>query len=301
MVCFVFSFFLLVTLSTLSYRINVRILKEPRYTSCRLYGNFEPKKISSAENNSYGFLNKKSSALALAVLMGINVQKSVADTNSSDAQPIDFGAFRVPYFHENMVLKQYFGGKATIVFNMKIDDPQTIVQFPAMNEIYAKYKDKGLNILVFPTEQGWFEADDDETIRLKAKEYYGFGDYPNAVVFDKVDLLGPSANPFYRALTNTLLTPNGYGRITLNYEKFLLDSHGYPVRRYPRKFSVFDMESDIQALLNNEPLPPESSLFMKSWKEAKRELVKSEYSFRYNYNYYTAPDSMYKYDPKKDA
>jgi hypothetical protein len=48
------------------------------------------------------------------------------------------------------------------------------------------------------------------------------------------------------------------------------------------------------------PLPEESPQFLKAWREAKREAVKSEYSFRYNYNYYTAPDSMYKYNPLND-
>ena len=150
--------------------------------------------------------------------------------------------------------------------------------------------------------------------------------------------MGPSANPFYALLTKTLPTPNGYGRITLNYEKFLLDpqgqSHiaqllhvilirnnklsytlvyihiyitlpffllqGRPVRRYPRKFSAYDFEADLQALLEDQPLPEESPQFLKAWREAKREALKSEYSFRYNYNYYTAPDSMYNYNPLND-
>jgi hypothetical protein len=75
---------------------------------------------------------------------------------------------------------------------------------------------------------------------------------------------------------------------------------GVPVRRYPRKYSAYDMEADIVALLKGDPIPPESPQFQKAWREAKREAVKSEYSFRYNYNYYTAPDSMYKYNPSKD-
>ena len=76
---------------------------------------------------------------------------------------------------------------------------------------------------------------------------------------------------------------------------------GQPVRRYPRKFSAYDMEPDLQALLDGNPLPPESPAFQKSWREAKREAGKSEYSFRYNYNYYTAPESMYKLKPQNDA
>lgn len=100
---------------------------------------------------------------------------------------IDFRDLRVPYNHVNYPLKDFLGKKATIVFNMKIDDPQTVLQFPDLQEIYKKYSEKGLNVLAFPTEQGWFEPDDDETVRAKAKESLGFGDYPHAVVFDKVD------------------------------------------------------------------------------------------------------------------
>lgn len=138
----------------------------------------------------------------------------------------DMGSFKLPYNHENLLFKDFLGKKATIVFNMKIDDPQTVTQFPNLLEIYKKYANEGLNVHAFPTEQGWFEPDDDETVRAKSKEYYGFGNYPTSVVFDKVDLLGPSAHPLYSALTKSLITPNGYGRITLNYEKFLLDSNG---------------------------------------------------------------------------
>lgn len=211
-----------------------------------------------------------------------------------------FGDFKLPYNHENLKFDQFLGSKATIVFNMKIDDSQTPFQFPSLAEIYRKYKSQGLAVHAFPSEQGWFEADDDETIREKSTVYYNFGDPPKCSVFDKVDLLGPSAHPLYSALTKTLPTPNGYGRITLNYEKFLLDADGNPVRRYPRKFSAYDMEPDILALLEGKPLPEESEMFKKAWREAKREAVKSEYAFRYNYNYYTAPDSMYKYDASKD-
>lgn len=72
------------------------------------------------------------------------------------------------------------------------------------------------------------------------------------------------------------------------------------LRRYPRKFSAYDFEDDIKAVLAGQPLPPESAKFQKAWREAKREVVKSEYAFRYNYNYYTAPESMYKYNPLND-
>lgn len=108
-----------------------------------------------------------------------------ADISSNNAKKINWENFKLPYNHENIEFKQFLG-KATIVFNMKIDDPQTVTQFPSLLEIYEKYSGEGLNVLGYPTEQGWFEPDDDETCREKSKVYYGFGSYPHAVIFDKV-------------------------------------------------------------------------------------------------------------------
>lgn len=212
---------------------------------------------------------------------------------------VDYKSFKLPYEHVNLPFGEFIG-KATLVVNMKLDDPQTPTQFPILLEMYNKYAKDGLNVVIFPTEQGYFEPDDDETCRAKAKEYYGFGSYPNAVVFDKVDLIGPSAHPLFTALTNDLPTPNVYNRITLNYEKFLLNANGEPIRRYPRKFSANDFEADIVAILKGEPLPAETAEYEKAWREAKREAMKSEYAFRLNYNYYNSPDSMYKYNSERD-
>lgn len=312
MLC-LYSFLCLVVISSAWHS---RPIQKSR--SMRIYGfisgnnhNNIPQTINSRNKNNVIHISSTIAAIG-ALMVNQNIPISIANAAETDAAvapvvaeaaPIieDFGSFRLPYFHENLPFKDFLGRKATIVFNMKIDDPQTVVQFPELAEIFRKYSKEGLNVQAFPTEQGWFEPDDDEACRAKAKEYYTFGDvYPNSVVFDKIDLLGPSQHPLYKALTRALPTPNGYSQITLNYEKFLLDSTGRPVRRYPRKLTAYDMEADIIALLHDQPLPPETPLFAKAWREAKREVIKGEYSFRYNYNYYTAPESMYKYDPKKD-
>lgn len=141
------------------------------------------------------------------VLADTSVASSASTTSETAPQTkvipqkINVKGIKIPYNHENLPFGDFLGKKATIVFNMKIDDPQTVTQFPTLLEIYKKYSPLGLNVHAFPTEQGWFEPDDDETCRAKSKEYYGFGNYPSAVVFDKVDLLGPSANPLYSAIT----------------------------------------------------------------------------------------------------
>eukprot|EP01031_Cornospumella_fuschlensis_P037135 gene37135-45077_t len=156
---------------------------------------------------------------------------SVTDTTAPTPTPVQtIRDIKLPYEHVNIPLKEFLGKKATLVVNIKLDDPQSNTQLTQVKELYDQFKDSGLNVLLFPTEQGWFEPDDDETVRLKLKEYFGFGDLPRAVVFDKVDLLGQSAHPSFTYWTHLLPTPNGYERITLNYEKILLDCAGNPVR-----------------------------------------------------------------------
>lgn len=49
-----------------------------------------------------------------------------------------------------------------------------------------------------------------------------------------------------RYLCRGLKNPNGIARITLNYEKFLLDKDGTVVRRYPRKLEAADFEQDVK-------------------------------------------------------
>ena len=135
-------------------------------------------------------------------------------------------------------------------------------------------------------DQGWFEGVDSNTLRLMFKSTYDFGQYPSAVVFDKADLLGTNALPLYGWLTANFPNPWGVNRIVFNYEKFLLDADGTPLRRYPRKFPISLIEPDVQAVLEGRPLPEPSARYLKAWEDAKREAIKSEYAFKPGLNYY---------------
>jgi|TARA_B100000524_G_scaffold345415_1_gene243987 glutathione peroxidase len=193
--------------------------------------------------------------------------------------------FDVPFRGEPTSLEPFIG-KATIVVNVKFDDPVTLDQIPGFKSLLKQYAENGLHVLAFPTDQGWFEALDSDTLRLQFKSVYDFGQFPTAVVFDKADLLGEKALPVYKWITKALKNPWGVERIVLDYEKFLVDSRGVPVRRYPRKFPPQNMAADVQALLSGQPLPPPSKALEQAWEDAKREAVKSEYSFKPGLNYY---------------
>lgn len=125
-------------------------------------------------------------------------------------------SFDVPFRGESTPIKPFLG-RASIVVNVKFDDPATLDQLPGLQALYARYNAEGLHVLAFPTDQGWFEADDSNTLRLKFKSVYDvrhpstlhtprsrkhrrptplvahptpqFGQYPAAVVFDKARAL----------------------------------------------------------------------------------------------------------------
>ena len=76
----------------------------------------------------------------------------------------------------------------------------------------------------------------------------------------------------------------GVGRLTLNYEKFLLDGDGKPLRRYPRKFTPYDFEADVAAAVEGRPLAAPTAAFKDAWVKADQDAKKGEYSFRAQYN-----------------
>ena len=89
--------------------------------------------------------------------------------------------FDVPFRGEPSAIKPFLG-RASILVNVKFDDPESTQQMPGLQDLVSKYASEGLHVLAFPTDQGWFEADDSNTLRIKFKQVYNFGQYPTAVV-----------------------------------------------------------------------------------------------------------------------
>ena len=163
---------------------------------------------------------------------------------------------------DNSVKVQDSKVKAIIVVNIKQDDPVARKDIPELMSLATRYNG-AVAIVACPTDQGYYEPDTSQLLRLKLASEYGYGINPNTVVTDKINLLGSGAHPFWRWLQSTCRTPAGLGRLQGNFEKFLVDGRtGLPVRRYPRKYRPLNMANDIEALLVNKKLPPcRSKLF----------------------------------------
>jgi glutathione peroxidase-family protein len=178
--------------------------------------------------------------------------------------------------------------KAVLVVNMKEDDPIARKDIPELITLAARYGRTGeFAVVMSPSDQGYYEPDTSQLIRLKLASEYGFGINPATVITDKVNLLGKAAHPFWRWLQKNCRTPAGLGRIEGNFEKFLIDGRtGLPLRRYPRRYKPLDITNDIEAILAGRPLPPAGANYLEQWRTASVEAERDTYRFQKGLNYY---------------
>jgi len=178
--------------------------------------------------------------------------------------------------------------KAILVVNIKQDDVVARKTIPELISLAAKYgrgADAAFAVVACPTDQGYYEPDTSQLLRLKLASEYGYGINPSTVVTDKVNLLGTGAHPFWRWLQNTCRTPAGLGRIEGNFEKFLIDGRtGLPLRRYPRRYRPLNLQDDIEAILAGRPLPPAGANYLEEWRQAAAEAERDTYRFEKGLN-----------------
>lgn len=178
--------------------------------------------------------------------------------------------------------------KAILVVNIKQDDPVARKTIPELISLAAKYgrgSDYELAIVACPTDQGYYEPDTSQLLKLKLASEYGYGINPSTVVTDKVNLLGTGAVPVWRWLQTTSRTPAGLGRVEGNFEKFLINGRtGLPVRRYPRKYRALNMADDIEAVIAGRPLPPAQAGYLEEWRTAAADAERDTYRFEKGLN-----------------
>ncbi len=116
-------------------------------------------------------------------------------------------------------------------------------QFEGLENLYQKYKDKGLVILGFPCNQfANQEPGDEKSISEGCVLNYGV----TFQMFSKVDVNGEDAHPLYKYLKKELGGTLG-NKIKWNFTKFLIDSNGKPVKR----FAPTTKPKKIEAYLDN--------------------------------------------------
>ncbi len=115
-------------------------------------------------------------------------------------------------------------------------------QYKGLQELYAKYKDRGFAVLGFPCDQfGHQEPGDDDEIKSFCEMNYGV-EFP---LFAKIDVNGGNADPLYKFLKSEKGGLLG-DAIKWNFTKFLIDKEGNVVERYAPMTTPDRIAGDIE-------------------------------------------------------
>jgi glutathione peroxidase len=143
-----------------------------------------------------------------------------------------------------MVAMSYFKGKVVLIVNTATKCGLA-PQFEGLEKLYLDYKDKGLVILGFPSNQfSNQEPESNETMQETCKRNFGVS-FP---LFEKIEVNGPGTHPLFIFLKSKLGGLFGR-RIKWNFTKFLLDGNGKPVKRFAPLTPPAAIEPYIKSLL----------------------------------------------------
>jgi glutathione peroxidase len=102
-------------------------------------------------------------------------------------------------------------------------------QYKPMQALHEKYAGQGLAVLGFPCNQfGKQEPGSELQIQEFCETKYGV----KFDMFAKVDVNGPAACGLYQHLTKLDTKPEGAGKISWNFEKFVIGRNGEVVARF---------------------------------------------------------------------
>ncbi|CAN5173082.1 glutathione peroxidase [soil metagenome] len=103
-------------------------------------------------------------------------------------------------------------------------------QYEKLEAMQKKYASQGFTVLGFPSNQFLQELGTDEKVAQYCSATWGVT-FP---IFERVKLNGTSAHPLYKELTKTPANNGKAGRITWNFEKFVITPDGRVHRFTPR-------------------------------------------------------------------
>jgi glutathione peroxidase-family protein len=131
-----------------------------------------------------------------------------------------------------------FKGKALLLVNVASKCGFT-PQYAGLQSLYERYRDKGFEILGFPANNFlWQEPGSDSEIKEFCSTRYNVS-FP---LFSKISVKGKDIHPLYKLLTEKETNPRFSGKITWNFNKFLVNKQGEIVARFDSKVEPLDKQ-----------------------------------------------------------
>ncbi|WP_243063933.1 glutathione peroxidase [Humibacter sp. RRB41] len=103
-------------------------------------------------------------------------------------------------------------------------------QYEKLEALQEQYGPRGFTVLGFPSNQFLQELGSEDAIKEYCSTTWGVT-FP---MFERIKVNGKSAHPLYQELKKTPDASGKAGRVTWNFEKFLLTPDGEVVRFRPR-------------------------------------------------------------------
>uniref|UniRef100_A0A5S6QWP8 Glutathione peroxidase n=1 Tax=Trichuris muris TaxID=70415 RepID=A0A5S6QWP8_TRIMR len=170
---------------------------------------------------------------------------TVSSSMSTSKEASSVYDFTAKDIDSNEVSMERYKGHVLVVVNVATECGYTKDNYEQLQQLYDRYKDKGLRIAAFPCNQfGHQEPKSEPEIKKFATETH-------KVTFDlysKVNVNGNDAHPLWSYLKEKQGGTLG-SFIKWNFTKFLIDRAGQPVKRFGPNESAMSMEKDIVQLL----------------------------------------------------
>ena len=154
---------------------------------------------------------------------------TLADEAVSQGTPVSVFDFKVKTIDGKEVSLAEYKGKTLLIVNTASHCGFT-PQYAGLEALYQKYKDKGLVVLAFPSNNflGQEPGSNEEIKQFCELKYKTT--FP---LFEKIDVKGKSQAPLYKYLTG--LPGKQGGSISWNFNKFLVAPDGTVVEHFGSK------------------------------------------------------------------
>jgi glutathione peroxidase len=177
----------------------------------------------------------------VTVVMGMTM------VGASEAQDSSVYEIQAQTIDGQTVSLSNYRGKVALIVNVASRCGYTS-QYQGLQKLYDTYKDRGLVVLGFPSNDfGGQEPGTESEIKAFCSNTYGVS-FP---MFSKVSVLGASKHPLYQALT----AATGGSDVRWTFEKFLVDPTGKVVARFGSSTTPQDsaLVSAIEKILVGAP------------------------------------------------
>jgi len=112
-------------------------------------------------------------------------------------------------------------------------------QYAGLQKLYETYKDRGLVVLGFPANDflGQEPGTNPEIAQFCSLKYHVT--FP---MFEKIEVTGRNQHPLYHYLTDKTTNPEFSGKVTWNFNKFLIGREGHILARFGSRVSPDDKD-----------------------------------------------------------